>query len=146
VLAYLWQQADAIRTMDPRGAPGRPRRRARAALAGGRALGDFAVADLPAPALDLLLPQQNIRHRIAAEVLEIQSRPPTLRPPQVAGPLEEPLRPVLEHQQHPREVDWAQVDWRRVEADVRRLRQRIFTASRAGDHKKVRNLQKLTAP
>jgi hypothetical protein len=25
--------------------------------------------------------------------------------------------------------DWRQVDWRRVEDDVRRLRQRIFTAS-----------------
>ena len=39
--------------------------------------------------------------------------------------------------------DWRQVDWRRVEDDVRRLRQRIFTASKAGDLKKVRNLQKL---
>jgi hypothetical protein len=26
---------------------------------------------------------------------------------------------------------WRQVDWRRAEADVRRLRQRIFTASKA---------------
>jgi RNA-directed DNA polymerase len=41
------------------------------------------------------------------------------------------------------DLDWARVDWRRVKAEVRRLRQRIFTASRAGDHKKVRNLQKL---
>src|SRR3954462_12270828 len=39
--------------------------------------------------------------------------------------------------------DWHAVDWRRVEGDVRRLRQRIFTASRAGDLKRVRNLQKL---
>ena len=39
--------------------------------------------------------------------------------------------------------DWHAVDWRRVEDDVRRLRQRIFTASKAGDLKKVRNLQKL---
>jgi RNA-directed DNA polymerase len=39
--------------------------------------------------------------------------------------------------------DWRQIDWRRVEADVRRLRQRIFTASKAGDLKKVRSLQKL---
>ena len=39
--------------------------------------------------------------------------------------------------------DWRQVDWRAVEADVRRLRQRIFTASQAGDLAKVRNLQKL---
>ena len=40
-------------------------------------------------------------------------------------------------------LDWRQVDWRRVEADVRRLRQRIFTASKAGDLKRVRQLQKL---
>jgi RNA-directed DNA polymerase len=39
--------------------------------------------------------------------------------------------------------DWRQVNWRRVEDDVRRLRQRIFTASKAGDLKKVRSLQKL---
>src|SRR6516164_9850112 len=38
---------------------------------------------------------------------------------------------------------WRQIDWRRVEADVRRLRQRIFTASKAGDLAKVRRLQKL---
>ncbi|MEQ4210475.1 group II intron reverse transcriptase/maturase [Actinopolymorpha sp. B9G3] len=41
------------------------------------------------------------------------------------------------------DLDWASVDWRRVEENVRRLRQRIFTASKAGDLKKVRNLQKL---
>ncbi|WP_425550426.1 reverse transcriptase N-terminal domain-containing protein, partial [Actinopolymorpha pittospori] len=41
------------------------------------------------------------------------------------------------------DLDWASVDWRRVEEDVRRLRQRIFTASQAGDLRKVRNLQKL---
>lgn len=40
-------------------------------------------------------------------------------------------------------LDWDQIDWRRVEDDVRRLRQRIFAASQAGDLKKVRNLQKL---
>ena len=40
-------------------------------------------------------------------------------------------------------LDWEAVDWRQVEDDVRRLRQRIFTASKAGDLKKVRNLQKL---
>ena len=43
-------------------------------------------------------------------------------------------------------LDWEAVDWRQVEDDVRRLRQRIFTASKAGDLKKVRSLQKLTAP
>ena len=40
-------------------------------------------------------------------------------------------------------VDWDAVDWRAVEDDVRRLRHRIFTATQAGDLKKVRNLQKL---
>jgi len=43
-------------------------------------------------------------------------------------------------------VDWDAVKWRAVEDDVRRLRQRIFTATQAGDLKRVRNLQKLTAP
>jgi RNA-directed DNA polymerase len=38
---------------------------------------------------------------------------------------------------------WLSIDWRRVEGDVRRLRQRIFTASREGDLRKVRSLQKL---
>src|SRR5213080_3903485 len=40
-------------------------------------------------------------------------------------------------------VDWPVIDWPQVEDDVRRLRQRIFTASKAGDLKRVRNLQKL---
>ncbi len=40
-------------------------------------------------------------------------------------------------------LDWLSIDWQQVEGDVRRLRQRIFTASQAGDLKKVRNLQKL---
>ena len=40
-------------------------------------------------------------------------------------------------------LDWDAISWRAVEDDVRRLRQRIFTASQAGDLKKVRNLQKL---
>jgi RNA-directed DNA polymerase len=39
--------------------------------------------------------------------------------------------------------DWAAIDWRQAEDNVRRLRQRIFTASKAGDLRKVRNLQKL---
>jgi RNA-directed DNA polymerase len=38
---------------------------------------------------------------------------------------------------------WDAVDWSRAEADGRRLRQRIFTASKAGDLKKVRSLQRL---
>ncbi|WP_280255441.1 reverse transcriptase N-terminal domain-containing protein [Nocardia wallacei] len=39
--------------------------------------------------------------------------------------------------------DWDAVRWRTVEDQVRRLRQRIFAASQAGDLKQVRNLQKL---
>jgi RNA-directed DNA polymerase len=41
------------------------------------------------------------------------------------------------------DLDWLAVDWQRVEQDVARLRQRIFTASKAGDLAKVRSLQKL---
>src|ERR1019366_8785179 len=41
------------------------------------------------------------------------------------------------------DFDWQSICWRQVEDYVRRLRQRIFTASRAGDLKRVRNLQKL---
>src|SRR6266540_3466287 len=40
-------------------------------------------------------------------------------------------------------LDWDWVDWGQAEQNVRRLRQRIFTASKAGDLKKVHNLQKL---
>lgn len=39
--------------------------------------------------------------------------------------------------------DWDSIDWDQAEENVRRLRQRIFTASRNGDLAKVRNLQKL---
>jgi len=41
------------------------------------------------------------------------------------------------------DLDWGSVDWPRVEGEVRRLRQRIFTASQAGDLKRVRSLQGL---
>ena len=40
-------------------------------------------------------------------------------------------------------LDWGSVNWPEAERQVRRLRQRIFTASRAGDLGRVRNLQKL---
>ena len=40
-------------------------------------------------------------------------------------------------------LDWDEIDWDQAEGNVRRLRQRIFTASRDGDLAKVRNLQKL---
>ena len=40
-------------------------------------------------------------------------------------------------------LDWDQIRWDKGEKDVRRLRQRIFKATREGDLAKVRNLQKL---
>ena len=43
-------------------------------------------------------------------------------------------------------VRWDKIDWRVQEEQVRRLRQRIFTAAQEQDWPKVRNLQKLTAP
>ena len=39
-------------------------------------------------------------------------------------------------------LDWDAVDWRACEENVRRLRQRIFTATRAGELKRVRSLPK----
>ncbi|MBM9506805.1 group II intron reverse transcriptase/maturase [Actinacidiphila acididurans] len=40
-------------------------------------------------------------------------------------------------------LNWHAIDWDAAEENVRRLRQRIFAASQAGDLKRVRNLQKL---
>ena len=39
--------------------------------------------------------------------------------------------------------DWAAIDWCTHEDNVRRLRQRIFKATQAGDLRRVRQLQKL---
>ena len=41
------------------------------------------------------------------------------------------------------ELGWRQIDWHQAEENVRRLRQRIFTASKAGDLQRVRRLQAL---
>jgi RNA-directed DNA polymerase len=40
-------------------------------------------------------------------------------------------------------LDWNAIDWKRVYRIVKNLRQRIFRASRAGDRRKVRSLQRL---
>src|SRR5215207_10951826 len=40
-------------------------------------------------------------------------------------------------------TDWNVIDWRKVEKSVSNLRRRIFRASKEGDHRKVRSLQKL---
>ena len=61
------------------------------------------------------------------------------------APTAQPLAPCVGSVNGPEDVPlaWAEIDWRQVEEDVRRLRQRIFAASQAGDLAKVRNLQKL---
>jgi RNA-directed DNA polymerase len=41
------------------------------------------------------------------------------------------------------QTDWNAIDWRRQHRLVANLRKRIFRATRAGDYRKVRNLQKL---
>ena len=41
------------------------------------------------------------------------------------------------------EKDWHAIDWKRVYRIIKNLRQRIFRASREGDLKKVRSLQRL---
>jgi RNA-directed DNA polymerase len=40
-------------------------------------------------------------------------------------------------------LDWNAIPWRHHEGNVRRLRQRIFKATRAQDYKTVRNLQRM---
>jgi RNA-directed DNA polymerase len=42
-----------------------------------------------------------------------------------------------------RPTDWSQIDWKKANLSVSRLRQRIFRAAREGDLKRVRSLQKL---
>jgi len=41
------------------------------------------------------------------------------------------------------QVDWQAIDWKRVYRTVKNLRQRLFRASREGDLKRVRSLQRL---
>jgi RNA-directed DNA polymerase len=43
----------------------------------------------------------------------------------------------------PRTEDWTTLPWKRIQRDVFRLQQRIYQAERRGDHKQVRNLQRL---
>jgi N-terminal domain of reverse transcriptase len=57
--------------------------------------------------------------------------------PKVNGPEDQPRNAPAQ---------WDKINWRVQEEQVRRLRQRIFTAAQEQDWPKVRNLQKLTAP
>ncbi len=54
-------------------------------------------------------------------------------------------RPANGPEDQPRDapVQWEKINWRAQEEQVRRLRQRIFTAAQEGDWPRVRNLQKL---
>jgi RNA-directed DNA polymerase len=40
-------------------------------------------------------------------------------------------------------TDWNAIDWRKVERSASNLSRRIFRASKEGDHRKARSLQKL---
>src|SRR5215831_5285878 len=68
--------------------------------------------------------------------------------PAVAGVTVKAARIVNGPEDQPPGVpaQWDKIDWRAQEEQVRRLRQRIFTAAQEQDWPKVRNLQKLTAP
>ena len=65
--------------------------------------------------------------------------------PAVAGVTVKAARIVNGPEDQPRDapVQWDKIDWRAQEEQVRRLRQRIFTATQEQDWPKVRNLQKL---
>jgi group II intron reverse transcriptase/maturase len=65
--------------------------------------------------------------------------------PAVAGVTVKAARIVNGPEDQPRDapVQWDKIDWRAQEEQVRRLRQRIFTAAQEQDWPKVRNLQKL---
>ena len=64
-------------------------------------LDDLAVADLAAPALDLVLFEQRARHHVALDVLEVEAEAAALRAPEVGGLLEEAVRVVLGDEDDP---------------------------------------------
>ncbi|MGQ4809735.1 hypothetical protein NKDENANG_03161 [Candidatus Entotheonellaceae bacterium PAL068K] len=53
------------------------------------------------------------------------------------------MQPATEVTRTSTQMEWTDVNWRRVTKSVRQLRQRIYTASRQGNHRKVRALQRL---
>jgi RNA-directed DNA polymerase len=65
--------------------------------------------------------------------------------PAVAGVTVKAARIVNGPEDRPRDApcQWDKIDWRAQEEQVRRLRQRIFTAAQEQDWPRVRNLQKL---
>jgi hypothetical protein len=69
----------------------------------------------------------------------------TKRPPRPPKPPKPPKAPTAPKPPRPprAETDWNAVNWRKANKVVRNLRYRIFRASRQGDLKRVRSLQKL---
>jgi RNA-directed DNA polymerase len=63
--------------------------------------------------------------------------------PAVTGVRVTPRANGPEDQPRDAPVQWDRIDWRAQEEQVRRLRQRIFTAAQEQDWPRVRNLQKL---
>src|SRR5436305_11320834 len=63
--------------------------------------------------------------------------------PAVTGVRATPRANGPEDQPRKAPAQWDRIDWRAQEEQVRRLRQRIFTASQEQDWPRVRNLQKL---
>jgi RNA-directed DNA polymerase len=63
--------------------------------------------------------------------------------PAIAGVTAAPRANGPEGQPRDAPVQWDETDWRALEEQVRRLRQRIFGASQEQDWPKVRSLQKL---
>ena len=65
--------------------------------------------------------------------------------PEVITRMRTPARTANGPEDQPHQVpaQWDTIDWRAQEEQVRRLRQRIFTAAQEQDWPKVRNLQKL---
>lgn len=74
---------------------------------------------------------------------EVRSTGESPGPPRTAGAAQAAPAAGVVNGPEDEPLCWDRVSWLSAEENVRRLRQRIFTASQAGDLKRVRNLQKL---
>src|SRR5690606_5532637 len=72
-----------------------------------------ALVDRAPPALQLLGMEEGLGHHVSAEVLQLEPGPPALSAPEVPDVLEEALRVVLEHEDHPGEVGGERVEGHR---------------------------------
>src|SRR3954452_23049919 len=55
------------------------------------------------------------------------------------------MKPFIEPTEGQTLPTWADINWRAVETNVRRLQERIYRATRDGDRERVKSLQKLLA-